>query len=98
MADTRGELVSCLPLNMSNTGEVTGQARAEGDINIHYYPGVCSDDKEELILTIQCLLSQDGALQNVNIIVVPLCCSPYLSLTKLFTLQRSESSTTGCLP
>ena len=26
------------------------------------------------------------------------CAAPYLPLTKLFTLQRSEFSTTGCLP
>ena len=35
-ADTRGQLVTCLPLSHVTN---TTMARAEGDINIHYYPG-----------------------------------------------------------
>merc|ERR1719410_2766020 len=36
-ADTRGQLVTCLPLSHVTN---TTMARAEGDINIHYYPEI----------------------------------------------------------
>ena len=35
--DTRGQLLTCLTL--ANTSLMSDQARAESDINIHYYPG-----------------------------------------------------------
>ena len=38
-ADSRGQLVTCLLSTATNTSLMSGQARAEGDINIHYYPG-----------------------------------------------------------